>query len=355
MSLFSPGYMSLVDVAKSLDPEGKVARVAELLNTSSELVRYATLIEGNLPTGNKSFVRTSLPVISPRRWYTGTASTKTTVAAVEDTAMTYQCRPQMDQKAAEFNGNAAAIRLRETIGHVEAMNQAYQTSILYGNANTQKDSILGLTPRYNAISSGGPQAQNIINAGGSNAASNTSMWLIGWGEGAITTFYPKNGKGGLQQEDLGIVDAFDANQNPYRAYAELLTWEFGLAVEDWRYAVRICNINLTDLTTQSNTQATTAGTWINKLMIRAMARIPSMAMSKPVFLASRTVKEMLSVGALDKSQNALSFTAALDQYGRVTAGSVAGSGTGIQGAQLMFQGIPVLTVDQLLSTEAVVT
>ena len=69
-------------------------------------------------------------------------------------------------------------------------------------------------------------------------------------------------------------------------------------------------------------------------------------------MASRTVKEMLSIGAMDKSQNVLSFGQGLDQYGKVGPGSVAGSGTGISGGQLMFQGVPVLTVDQLLATEA---
>ena len=72
-------------------------------------------------------------------------------------------------------------------------------------------------------------------------------------------------------------------------------------------------------------------------------------------MASRTVKEMLSVAALDKSQNALSFSEAVNQYGKVTAGSVAGQGTGIQGGQLMFQGVPVLTVDQILATETAIS
>jgi hypothetical protein len=44
-----------------------------------------------------------------------------------------------------------------------------------------------------------------------------------------------------------------------------------------------------------------------------------------------------------------------NQFGNVTAGSVAGTGTGIRGGQLKFFGVPVLTVDQLLSTEAVVS
>jgi hypothetical protein len=83
-------------------------------------------------------------------------------------------------------------------------------------------------------------------------------------------------------------------------------------------------------------------------MIRAMARIPALGMGKAVFYANRTVKEMLSVAALDKSQNALSFTEAVNQYGTVAPGSV---GTGV----LKFMGIPVRTCDQILTTEGRVT
>ena len=149
-----------------------------------------------------------------------------------------------------------------------------------------------------------------------------------------------------------MIDAFDENNNRFRAYAELWKWKFGLHVKDWRYAVRIANIDVSDLTGQTGTQAVTAATWLNKLMIKALARIPSMGMGTATFMASRTVKEMLSVGALDKSQNALSFTDAVNQYGSVGPGSVAGQGTGIQGGVLKFMGVPVLTVDQILATEA---
>lgn len=347
------GYNSLVDVMKSLDPQGNVAVLAELLNTSSDLVKYATVKEGNLPTGHKSVVRAGLPTVSPRRFYQGVAPTKSERATVEDTCAMIEMRPSVDKKLADLNGNTAKFRYSESIAHIEAMTQYYQKALIYGNANTAKDEILGLSARYASLSAG-VQKANVINGGGA-AAVNTSIWLVVWGEEAVSTFYPKGGKGGLQQQDLGEQRVLDGNNNPFQAYEEILSWDFGLSVPDWRYAVRIANVDTTDLVGQSGTQAITAGTWINKLMIKALARIPSMGMGVATFLANRTVKEMLSVGALDKSQNALSFSAAVDQYGRVTAGSVAGNGTGISGGQLLFQGVPVLTVDQILSTEATIS
>ena len=345
------GRNTLIDVAKSFGPDGKVATVAELLNQSNEIITYMNFIEGNLPTGHKGVVRTGLPSVTLRKFYKGVAASKSGRATIEDVCAMAEGRNEIDKDLADLNGNTAAFRLSEGLAFVESMNQTFAQQIIYGDTSTNPDGVLGLTPRYNSLSAANASSANIIDAGGSGS-DNTSVWLVVWGENTVTGVYPKGSQAGLQQEDLGVIDAFDENNNRFRAYAELWKWKFGLHVKDWRYAVRIANIDVSDLTGQTGTQAVTAATWLNKLMIKALARIPSMGMGTATFMASRTVKEMLSVGALDKSQNALSFTQAVNQYGNVAPGSVAGQGTGIQGGQLSFLGVPVLTVDQILATEA---
>jgi len=297
-------------------------------------------------------VRAGLPTVTLRRFYRGVAVSKSGRATIEDVCAMLEGRNEIDKALADLNGNAQAFRMSESLAFIESMNQTYAQQMVYGDTSTNKDGILGLAPRYNSLSA--TSGANIISAGGSGA-DNTSVWLVVWGANTVTGIYPKGSQAGLVQEDLGVIDAFDASNNRFRAYAERWEWKFGLHVKDWRYVVRIANIDISDLAGQTGTQAITAATWINKLMIKALARIPSMGMGVATFLASRTVKEMLSIGALDKSQNALSFTAATDQYGKVSPGSVAGQGTGIQGGQLLFQGVPVLTVDQILATEAVVS
>jgi hypothetical protein len=342
------GRNTLIDVARSFGPDGKVAVVAELLNQSNEVIRYMPFIEGNLPTGHKGVVRTGLPTVQLRSFYRGVKVSKSGRSTIEDVCAMAEGRNEIDKDLADLNGNTAAFRLSEGIAFVEAMNQTFCQQMLYGDTSTNPDGVLGLTPRYNSLAA--TSGANIIDAGGTGADT-TSVWLLVAGENTITGIYPKGSQAGLHQQDLGEIDAFDENNDRFRAYAELWKWKFGLHVKDWRYAVRIANVDVSDLVGQTATQATTAATWLNKLMVKALARIPSMGMGTPMFLASRTVKEMLSIGAMDKSQNVLSFQAGLNQYGNVGPGSVAGSGTGITGGQLNFQGVPVLTVDQLLATE----
>jgi hypothetical protein len=349
MSTLTTGRNTLIDVAKSYGPDGKVAVVAELLNQSNEVISYMNFIEGNLPTGHKGVVRTGLPSVQLRSFYKGVAASKSGRATVEDVCAMAEGRNEIDKDLADLNGNTAAFRLSEGLAFVESMNQTFSKQIIYGDTSANPDGVLGLTPRYNSLSA--QSGSNIIDAGGTGS-DNTSVWLVVFGENTITGIYPKGSQAGLLQEDLGVIDAFDEDSNRFRAYAELWKWKFGLHVKDWRYAVRIANIDVSDMVGQTGTQAVTASTWLNKLMIKSLARIPSMGMGTPVFMASRTVKEMLSIGALDKSQNALSFTEAVNQHGTVGAGSVAGQGTGINGGQLRFMGVPVLTVDQILATES---
>lgn len=349
MPLVSTGRVTLIDWAKSLDPDGKVSSVAELLNQSNEIIQHLPFIESNLPTGHKASVRTALPTVALRSFYRGVKVSKSGRATIEDVCAMAQGRNEVDKDLADLSGNAAAFRLSEGMAFIEAMNQTFAQQLIYGDTSSNPDGVLGLTPRYNSLSGG--SAQNIIDAGGT-ASDNTSIWLVVAGENTVTGIFPKGSQAGLVQEDLGVIDAFDENNDRFRAYAELWTWKFGLHVKDWRYAVRIANVKIADLVAMANTQALTASTSVLKLMAKAQARIPSMGMGNAFFMASRTVKEMLSIMAMDKSQNVLSVQAATNQFGNVSSGSVAGAGTGIQGAKLAFLGTPILTVDQILPTEA---
>jgi hypothetical protein len=222
------------------------------------------------------------------------------------------------------------------------MNQVFCQTLWYGNSAINAERFTGFAPRYSSLSAG--NSTNIIDAGGTGS-NNTSVWLIVWGKNSVTGIFPKGSKAGLTHEDLGVIDAFDASNNRYRAYADRWQWKGAISLRDWRYVVRIANINVTDLAAQTGTQLPTAATALIKVMIRAMARIPSMNMGTAVFYANRTVKEYLAIAALDKSNSVLSIQDAINQFGAVGPGSV-NNGT------VRFQGIPVRTSDQLLNTEA---
>lgn len=338
-TLGQSGKVTLLDVAKATDPNGNTAEVAELLNQTNEILLDMYVMEGNLPTGHQGTVRTGLPTAIFRQLYQGVPPSKSAKAKVEDACGMLEARSEVDIDTANLNGNLPSFRLSEAQSFLEAMNQTMAGTLFYGNTAVNPERFMGLAPRYSTIS-GATNGQNIIDAGGTGA-DNTSVWLVVWGKNTVAAIYPKGSKAGLLQEDLGIIDAFDANNARFRAYADRFQWKLGLHVKDWRYIVRIANIDVSDLVGATGTQNAQQ---LLKLMIRAFARIPYPGMGTPVFYAGRTVKEMLSVQALDKSQNALAIVPAANQMGSVGPGSVQ--------KQLEFFGVPVRTCDQLLTTEA---
>lgn len=345
-TLGTGGKVTLLDWAQSIDPDGNTADVVELLTQTNEILLDMPFIEGNLPTGHKTTVRTGLPQAIWRQMYQGVPPSKSTRAQVEDACGMLETRSEVDRDLADLNGNTPMFRMSEAEAFVEGMNQVMAQTMFYGNTATNPERFMGLAPRFSVIS-GAANNQNIIDAGGTGSV-NTSVWLVVWGPNTVTGIFPKGSKAGIFHEDLGLIDAFDSNNNRFRAYADHWQWKCGITVRDWRYVVRICNIDTTDLTTQATTQANTAATLLVKLMLRSMARIPFMGKGRAVFYANRTVREMLAIQALDRSQNVLAVQPGANQFGTVAPGS-AGSGV------VTFMGVPVRTVDQLLSTEARVT
>jgi hypothetical protein len=336
------GKITLTDWTNSIDPDGSPASVAELLAIQNPILLDMPWIEGNLPTGHQSTVRTGLPTPTWRRMYQGVQPSKSTRMQVVDTCGMLEARNEVDADLVKLNGNEGAFMLQEATAQLEGMNQAFASTLFYGDTAVTPERFTGLTPRYNVLT-GAPVAQNVISAGG-NTGNQTSLWLIVWGPNTVHGIFPKGTTAGLDREDLGTLDAFDTQTPParFRARAERFAWKCGITVRDWRFAVRVCNIQI------ANLLATSGFADIAKLMVRAMARIPSMGMGTAVFYCSRAVYTAACIQALDKSQQALAIQPALQQYGNISPGS-AGNGT------LTFLGVPVRPCDSILDTETVVS
>lgn len=334
---------TLADWAKRLDPDGKVPTIVELLSQTNDVLKDMLFKEGNLPTGERTTVRTGLPTVAWRLLNQGVATSKSTTAQIDEQAGMLEAWSEVDKDLAELNGNTAAFRLSEAQAFIEAMNQEMASTLMYGNSGTAPEEFLGFAPRYASLSA--TNAQNILNAGGAGS-DNTSVWLVCWGASTVHGVFPKGSKAGLVHDDMGLVTVettAGVGGNRMRAYQDRWQWKNGLVLKDWRYAVRIANVDISDLIALTGTQATTASTFLLKLMARAIDRIPSLGMGKPVFYANRTVMSHLRVMAMEKSNNVLSISEGLNQFGeRIQNG-------------LNFLAIPVRMVDSLLESEAAVS
>ena len=326
---------TLLDWAKTRDPDGKTAKIVEMLSQTNSALEDMVVIEGNLPTGHQTTIRTGLPTGYYRKMNMGTPPEKATEAQVVENAAMLEGRSHVDVKLANLQADVGAYRMQKAKAHMEGMSQTQATTMFYGSAANPEEYV-GFSNRYNDLSA--PNADNIIDAGGTGS-DNMSVWLIGWGEDTIHGIFPKGSKAGLDHRDLGEDDVDDASGNPYRAYKDLFNWDNGLVVADWRYGVRIANIDNSDLVGATGTQASTAATAVIKLMSRAIDHIPNISSTKACFYANRTLLSHLRVAALDKSNSAVTIEEALNQFGKTIH-------------EIRFLGVPVRIQDVLTVAEA---
>jgi len=339
MATLSNNSLTLADWAKRVDPDGRVPIVAELLSQSNEILEDCVFKEGNLPTGERVVIRTGLPTVYWRALNQGIPSSKSTTAQVDEACGILEARSEVDKDLAMLNGNTAQFRLSEDTAFLEAMNQTQATTMFYGNPGVDPKQFLGLAARYS--DSTAANGQNILKAGGSGS-DNTSIYLVVWGDNTVYCPFPKGSKAGLIHEDLGEQTVYNSDGTRMQALATRYQWKNGLVVKDWRYVVRIANIDVSDLIGQTGTQAPSAATAIIKLMARALYRIPNMSMGRAAFYMNRTVHSGLSIAALDKSQYVLKINEGLSQFG-------------MPYSWLSFLGVPLRRVDALLNTEAAIS
>ena len=336
MATIGNNVLTLTDWAKRNDPKGKTPMIVEILSQTNMALEDMPFKEGNLPTGEQVTIRTGLPTSFYRQINQGVPKSKSTTAQITENAAMLTARSEVDVKMAKLNGNVNTFRLSESKAFIESMAQTQATTLIYGTSANPEEYV-GFAARYNALS-GSANSENVLGAGGTGS-DNTSIFLIGWGSDTIYGVYPKGSRAGIDHQDLGEIDGFDANNDRFRVYADDYSWDNGLVVKDWRYAVRIPNIDISDLVAQTGTQLPSATTAIIKLMARAQDRIPNMASVKDVFYVNRTVASHLRLAALDKSSAAVTIEPAINQFGDNIH-------------QLMFLGTPVKIMDTIVNTEA---
>lgn len=323
--------LTLSDWAKRLDPDGKVPTVVELLSQTNEILTDMMWKEGNLPTGHRVTVRTGLPTVAWRLLNQGITPGKSTTAQIDEQTAMLEAWSEVDKDLAELNGNIGAFRLSEAMAFLEAMNQEMASTLFYGNSGTAPEEFTGLATRYSAIS-GATNGSNVISGSGTGS-DNSSMWLVGWGDKSIFGIFPKGSKAGLVHEDYGlqtVQTATGIGTGRMRAYQERWQWKSGISLKDWRYVVRIPNIDISNLVAKSSAAD------LIELMIKATYRLPTLNGVRPVFYANRTVMQMLDIQRRDD----------IISGGGLTWETVDGK------RQASFRGIPIRLVDALTEAEA---
>jgi hypothetical protein len=137
----------------------------------------------------------------------------------------------------------------------------------------------------------------------------------------------------LNHQDLGEVTLEDAAGGKYQGYRTHYKWDIGVSVRDWRYVVRIPNIDISNLTKDASGSSAN----LIDLMVQALEKVPNLGLGRATFYGNRTISSFLR----RQITNANNVNISMDE---------------VAGKRVMtFDGIPFRRNDALLNTEAAVS
>lgn len=328
-----PYAVTLNDIQKRLGANNAFQPIIEILKQSNPILEDMPFAEGDLPIGNKTTIRTSLPSPSIRRANRGTAPTKSDVKQVIDQCMYLEDRSCVDTLLLKGKPNPEAYRASEDDAHVEGMGQYVAKVFMYGDLTdpAYSDTFNGLLVRY-PVEDGdkGTRGYQVISAGTKNTKGhNTSAVIVDWGDRKVTGIYPKGMTAGLNTKDLGESDVYDSDGNPFRAVQTLYSWQVGLAVQNVRSVAAIRNIDVDALSAFTAAQE---ATFMNKIIFaKNRIQLPK----SPIMYVGDTLYSYLETFLLNK--NNVHVTREMRES---------------EPPLLRFSGIPVKKMDCMTDTEA---
>jgi hypothetical protein len=347
MATLGSRFIDLVDVYRQ-SPEGEnAAMVIELLAQTNPILNDLVVMECNSGSKHLHSIRTRLPEVSWGALYEGIAQSKSAYQSVEDTTGFLEGLSQVDTRVLELAGDKRnQVKLNEDMGFIESLNQEMASGLFYHDTANSPRKFKGLSARYAAHGdkTDTTSARQVVNGGGSGS-DNTSVWFVTWGERFTCGIYPEGTQAGIQRSPKGEQRVLDADGNPYFVEEDLYRWHMGLAVKDWRYNSRICNIDV------SNLQAGNVDIW--GLMRQAYYRLHSRkvtraganfaegapAMRQVIYMNS-DVLEALDAESTEKGGN--------DSLVRLQRREIEGEEV------LTYRNIPIMETDAILSTEEAV-
>lgn len=330
MAVIGTDFLTLADLQKRFEKD-KIAQVIEILNDTNEILEDVPWLECNDGTGHITTIRVGLPEPTWRKINEGVLPKKSETMQVRDTTGMLEAYGECDVRLARLSKDENAFRLSEDVAQIEGMNQEFVSTLLYGDTRLTPEKFFGLVPRFSTPSTDDTKSGYHILNGGGEGDDNTSVWLVGWGPRAVHGIYPEGTKAGLSMKNLGEQTKTLSDGSMLQVLRTHYEWDCGLSVKDWRYVVRICNIDV------SNLGGSSAANLIN-LMIEASEMLPAGKSGvRPVFYCSRQVRTALRLQILAKSNVNLTWD------------TVAGKRV------LAFDDIPVKRVDAITSAESLVS
>lgn len=281
-------YLNLRDLAERYSDK-QILKIAEVLSAVNPIIEDMHLQEANQITGNVSAIRTGLPDGVWRKLYNGIQPSKSEVTQVTDTCGSLERYSEIDKDLLSIQPNPKQFRADEDMAFLAGMTKQIAHEVFYGEKDGK--SFHGLTSRYSTLNAKVANSKNIIDAGGTGSKL-TSIWICTWGGQTLYGFYPRGSKAGFEMTDKGLQDTLAPDGNgKYPAYLTHYAWKLGLTLRDWRYVVRIANIDTEHLEDVN----------LTNLVIKALNKLPNLNMGKVIIYCNEDILTALDIERVNKT------------------------------------------------------
>ena len=343
MATLTPGAFTYAEWALRMDSTGRTSILVNLLSQNNGILEDCLAVECQNGNSYEFTQVVKLPAPTRRVYNQGVVATMAAVAKQVVTTAEYGDWSRFDSSIARLGGNLSDLRAMEDALHMEGMSQQVASDLFYANRATDPTQFTGLSNIYSTVTTSTSQiANNVIDCGGTQST-NSSMWLITWGPRHIHTIFPKGLPAGMMHKDYSdTVPLSDSAGNLYPGYQTWLQWDIGVAVEDWRFAVRACNTDVTLFgggSAANLIEILAAMVYKPPIMPVGVAPVQTsdspdkLVMGRAAIYVNRTVYLALDLQA----QNKTNLLLKMDEWdGHVV---------------LTYRGVPIRVVDALLTSE----
>lgn len=354
MAITGSTVLTLADYSKRFgDKDGGVSEgVVEMLSQWNGILDDAMWKQSNQSNSNVTTIRTALPTVRWGQLYKGTPNSKSSTTKIVDTMGMLEGQSIVDTRMERYTKDMKTAMVDESHAFFESMSNEWCSTLFYGNVAGSSDddpsSFTGLTARYNTLS--GNIGGQVLSGGGSGN-DNSSIWIVQWGIRSLTCIFPENSTSGIQSKYKGEFPVLDSDSNTYYAHHTYFSWDSGLTVADYRGAVRICNIDM------SNAQANSGAANIPNLLAQGLKRLgrPQQRFTNARDAGANNGLKMSNSGSVrtviymnrgveslfDRQMNALTPYLGL------------GEGAGVYYPN--YRGVPIVICDAILNTESAVS
>jgi len=235
-------YHTLLDWNLMKNAGGKELPVAKLMYQNNQFNKILPYREANDGVGHKIGIQTSLPTATLSTYGQPVKASHGTMAVITETPAFAVSPWKALYDLCRLEGAGVEL-MKQAEDHAEALAQTVESYVIYGNHDLDLLQPNGFMVRRNSLS--GEIGKFTVDGGGGadSGKSLESIILLGIGPGAIYGIFPAgSATAGIESLDYGLQPEYSAD-GEVPMFKGRFAQYFGMAEDDHRYSVRICNIN----------------------------------------------------------------------------------------------------------------